>query len=197
MAHRFRWYGSGELAWTAPANNPQNWNQLFNFWFDSNLAPVAGNATIDQARIGAGALNFTVPTTVPGLQPAMDLGVGCGTPAANMSINGVPSAGNAAFALNISSAPATDILLYFADVAANSPLGSGCTLYLDLASFGAVGFYTTDGSGNVSVPIPVGPGQTPADLIFQAATFIPSPPLFGLIGLSNGLRVRFAGTGCY
>ena len=44
-----------ELVFTAPANNPQRWNTLFNFWFDSDAAPVAGDVTIDQALIGPGA----------------------------------------------------------------------------------------------------------------------------------------------
>jgi len=50
----------GELVFTAPANNPLNWNEIFNFWFDSDAVPGAGSVTLDEARVGAGALNLAV-----------------------------------------------------------------------------------------------------------------------------------------
>jgi hypothetical protein len=186
---------NGEIAWTAPASNPQNWNTLYNFSFDCDVAPSSGNATIDQARIGPGTLAVTVPTTVPGLQPAVYLGAGCGTPAAELFVNGVPSAGNSNFAVEIAGAPGLPVLLYFSDNAGNTAFGP-CTVHLDLFQFGTVGFYTLDGAGLGSVPIPVQAGQVPVDLVFQGATFVANPPLLGLVGLTNGLKVRFANTGC-
>ena len=55
----------GELAFLASANNSLDWNSLYNFWFDTTVAPTAGTVTIDQARIGAGALSVAVASDVP------------------------------------------------------------------------------------------------------------------------------------
>ncbi len=187
---------STQIAFLAAAGNAQQWNQIFNFWFDCDVAPTSGSATIDQAIAGTGALTVVVPTQVPGLQPSVHLGGGCGTPAAEIFGNGIPSAGNAAFAINVATGPATPVLLLFSDLSVPLPLGSGCTLFLDTAAYGTVGLYVADGAGNVVVPVPIAPGQTPVDLYLQAATFVPLPPLFGLVGLSNGLKLRVAGTGC-
>ncbi|MEO6597753.1 MAG: hypothetical protein ABIP94_23655 [Planctomycetota bacterium] len=187
---------STEIAFLATAGNSQRWNMLFNFWFDSDVAPASGNASIDEAIPGPGALTVTVPTQVPGLQPSVHLGAGCGTPSMEIFPNCVPSAGNAAFAVQASSAPATPFLLFFSDLPASTALGSGCTLFLDQGPMAIVGFYVTDGAGSATIPMPVSPTQTPVNLYLQAATFVPSPPLFGLVGLSNGLKVRFASLGC-
>ncbi len=189
-------FAGGQLTWTAPVTNPHNWNQLLNFWFDSSVAPVAGNATIDQARVGPGALTVTVPTTVPGLQPAVYLGAGCGTPSAEITVNGVPAAGNLAFALNITSAPSVPVLLLFSNTNSSTNLAPGCDAYIDLLTYGTIGLYVTDGVGTVAVPAPVSPSQIAVDMTFQGATLIPSAPLFGLVGLTNGLKVRFASLGC-
>ncbi len=185
-----------EIAWLAAPGNSQRWNQLFNFWFDCDVAPVAGSATIDQANPGPGALTVSVPTQVPGLQPAVYLGAGCGTPAAELSVNGLPTAGNALFALNINSAPSTPVLVYFSPATATTQLAPGCDLRLDLVPAATLGFFVTDGTGAASAGIPVPLGLPPLDLYFQGGSFIPSPPLFGLFGLTNGLKVRFASPGC-
>ncbi len=189
-------FANGELTWTAPASNPHNWNTLYNFWFDSDVAPAAGDATIDQARVGPGALSLTVPTTVPGLQPAVWLGAGCGTPATELAVNGVAAAGSATFALEITSAPSTPVLLLYSLAGGVTNLAPGCDAYVDVLAYAPVGLYLTDGNGLATVSIPISPLQLPQDLVFQGASLIPNPPLLGLIGLSNGLKVRFAGAGC-
>lgn len=186
----------GRITWSAPATNPHNWNTLYNFWFDSDVAPSSGVATIDQARVGPGALTVNVTTTAPTLQPAVYLGAGCGSPTSTLAVNGVPSAGNAGFALNMTSAPNTYVLLVYSGIAGNTPVAPGCSAFVDLATFGTVGLYLTDASGAVSAPIPVPAGQSAAELTFQGAPFLPSPPVFGLVGLTNGLTVRFASLGC-
>jgi hypothetical protein len=188
--------GNGEIAWTATANNPQNWNQLFNFWFDSDVAPVVGAATIDQARIGAGALSLTVPTQVPGLQPAVVLGAGCATPTLTLAANGVPSAGNAAFAIDVSGAPNAGLFAFYSFGSANQVLAPGCTQFLDGATLGTHGFLMTDGSGRASIPLGVPAGFAPTDLFWQAAQLQTNGPVLGLFGVSNGLRIRLAGSGC-
>ena len=189
-------YANGEIAWIAPPSNPHNWNTLYNFWFDCDVAPVAGNATIDQARIGPGALTVSVPTTVPGLQAAVYLGAGCGVPSAEMSINGVPFAGNAAFAVNLVSDPNTLVFVYLSPTDINAPLGAGCNLYFDIGNSSVVASVATDGTGFASIPAPIPAGQPAVSVAVQGLTLIPNPPLFGLIGLTNGLKIRVASLGC-
>lgn len=187
---------NGEIVWSAPAGNPHNWNQLFNFWFDSDVAPVAGAATIDQARMGAGALSLTVPTQVPGLQPAVNLGAGCATPSLTLVANGVPSAGNTAFGLNVLGAPNTGLFAFYSFGGANSVLAPGCTQFLSNATVGTHGFLFTDAAGRATIPLGVPAGFAPTDLYWQAAQLEANGPLFGTLGLSNGLLVRLSGTGC-
>ncbi|MBL8722864.1 MAG: hypothetical protein JNK49_02400 [Planctomycetes bacterium] len=188
--------GNGEIAWTAPSTNPQNWNMLFNFWFDSDAAPSSGSATIDQARIGAGALSFAVPTQVPGLQHGVYTGIGCGAPGLELRANGVPSAGNTGFAIDMVGAPNMGALVFYSFAGGNVPVAPGCTQWLDTGLIGAHGFMLLDGSGNSSIPLGVPVGFAPLDLHWQAATILPSGPLFGSYGLSNGLLVRLAGSTC-
>lgn len=186
----------GQLTWSAPVTNPHNWNTLYNFWFDSDVAPGAGNATIDEARIGPGALTVTVPTTVPSAQPALYLGAGCGTPTSDLAINSLPAAGNANFALTVTTAPGAPVLLLFSGGNGVTNLAPGCNAYLDLLGYGTVGVYLADNQGVATAPIPVNPLQLPANLTFQGAPLLANPPLFGLVGLTNGLEVRFACAGC-
>lgn len=186
----------GELTWSAPANNPHNWNTLYNFWFDSDVAPVGGNAEIDQARVGPGALSVVVPTTVPGLQPAVYLGAGCGTPTSELQVNGVPSAGSATFGLRMVSAPNTIVVLFFSANDGLTTLAPGCDAYLDLPGLATYGVYVTDGSGVATAAMPIDPAQVATELTFQGAPLIPNPPVLGAVGLTNGLTVRFASLGC-
>lgn len=186
----------GEIAWLATANNPQNYNTLYNFWFDCDAAPVSGDSHIDQARPGAGSLAVTVPTTAPLLQPAVWLGAGCGTPSVDLFVNGVPSAGNAGFALDFTTAPNTFALAFFSPNTGSSLLAPGCELFLDTSSLVNVGVLTANGAGAGSLPIVIPPGQSPLDLTFQLAQLIPNGPVFNLLGLSNGLHLRIAPTGC-
>jgi hypothetical protein len=54
-----------ELAFSVTGTNALNWNMIFNCWFDCSVPPGAGSMTIDEARIGAGALSVNVQTDVP------------------------------------------------------------------------------------------------------------------------------------
>ena len=187
---------NGRLTWSAPATNPHNWNTLYNFWFDSDVAPGAGVAQIDQARIGPGALTVDVNTTAPTLQPAVYLGAGCGSPDSTLAVNGVPSAGNAGFALTMTSAPNTYVLMAFSDGSGNTPVAPGCNAYVDLNNYGVAGLFLTDAAGNATMPLAVPAGLSPMSLTFQGAPFVPNPPVFGLVSLTNGLTVRLASLGC-
>jgi hypothetical protein len=186
----------GELAFTAPASNPQNWNTLFNFWFDSDAAPVPGTVTIDQARLGPGALQVSVPSSVPGFVPGVWLGDGCGTPAVALSANGFPSIPNPAFGIRLRTAPVTGVFVFYSWNATSTPLGGGCTQYLDNAALGAIGFVITGAAGTVDVPLAIPAGLPPATLEFQAASLHAGGALMGAFDLSNGLAVRIGGTGC-
>ncbi|MBL8725788.1 MAG: hypothetical protein JNK49_17225 [Planctomycetes bacterium] len=71
----------GELVFTAPAGNSLDWNSIYNFGFDCNIAPGQGAVFLDEARIGAGALTVTVVSTIPGGMPVASVetvGTGCG-----------------------------------------------------------------------------------------------------------------------
>jgi hypothetical protein len=188
--------GNGEIAWTAPSTNPHNWNMLFNFWFDSDAAPTSGSATIDQARIGTGALSFLVGTQVPGLQHGVYTGVGCGTPGLELRANGVPSAGNTNFAIDVFGTPNAGLFAFYSFAGGNVPVAPGCTQWLDTGLLGSHGFLLTDGNGRASIPLGVSAGFAPLDLHWQAASLLPGGPVFGSFGLSNGLLVRLAGSTC-
>jgi hypothetical protein len=79
--NNWTWSRSGsELSFLAASGNSLDWNRIYNFWFDTTVAPVAGSVVIDQARIGAGALSVTVNSSVPngGLSAvATAVGSGC------------------------------------------------------------------------------------------------------------------------
>jgi hypothetical protein len=182
----------GELLYSAPAGNALRWNMLFNFWFDSDAAPVAGNATFDEALVGPGALSFTVPTQVPGYVPNIYLGAGCGTPGVTLAPNGIAT-DNPAFALVISTAPFTPVFL-FGGSAANAPLPP-CTVYLGgtLQSFG---FALTDVAGAASFPLPVPTGLV-GQMAFQGASYMPGAGAFlGDFNLTNGVLARAGLSGC-
>ena len=180
--------------WSAPAGNAHRWNQLFNFWFDCDVAPGSGNASIAQADLGPGALTVTVPTTVPSWLPAVTVPGGCGTPACTLVADGLPTAGNPNFRINVLSDPNTFVVLFFSLPGIDVEVVPGCHVLIDLNAYGTFGFNVTDASGTTFYPTPVDP--TWPDIQWQAVTLIPNPPLLGLFGLSNGLNVRYNSTGC-
>jgi len=77
------WTGArvgNEIVFTAPANNPQNWNTVFNCWFDCTIPPSQGLFRCDAARIGAGGLQTSVLADVPSGIPTANntlVGAGC------------------------------------------------------------------------------------------------------------------------
>ncbi len=73
-----------EIVFQAAANNPLNWNNLYNFWFDCTQAPSLGLVTLDEARVGPGNLQVNVFADVPsGIPTAFNtsVGIGCAGPA--------------------------------------------------------------------------------------------------------------------
>jgi len=78
-----------EIVFTAPATNPLEWNTIYNFGFDANFAPGNSGVSIDEARIGPGALFVSVGAIAPSgasFAQVTTLGTGCGgTPGCNGS----------------------------------------------------------------------------------------------------------------
>jgi hypothetical protein len=100
--------GAGANDWTvqivgnevvfSTVNNPLQWNQIFNFWFDCNVPPSNSQPVhIDQYLAGTGAATVTVLTKTP-LDPCPPASIYCTakvnslgcTPA--MTLGGAPSA---------------------------------------------------------------------------------------------------------
>jgi hypothetical protein len=72
---------ASELVFTAAATNALDWNTIYNFWFDCDVAPSNGQVQIDEARIGPGNLTVAVGSRVPSGIPTADVttvGTGCG-----------------------------------------------------------------------------------------------------------------------
>jgi hypothetical protein len=70
-----------EVVFTAPASNPLNWGTIYNFGFDANFAPGSGLVTLDEARLGPGALSVGVGAKVPSgstFAQTTAAGIGCG-----------------------------------------------------------------------------------------------------------------------
>ncbi|MFK7739330.1 MAG: hypothetical protein AB8H80_03330 [Planctomycetota bacterium] len=56
-----------EVVFSAGGNSqPLEWNTIYNFGFDADVAPGSGDVVIDEARPGPGMLSVSVPSTVPG-----------------------------------------------------------------------------------------------------------------------------------
>jgi hypothetical protein len=186
----------GELQFLASANNSLDWNTFYNFYFDSDAAPVAGLVDIDQARPGPGGITVDVATTVPGLLGTEYLGAGCGAPEPTVAANGLPSSPNANYALNIAGGGSNFALIAIAAATQNLPLGGGCNLLIDNSQMIASPLVQLNAAGQYQFPIPIGAGQAPIDLAVQVVEFYPGGPFLGFGALSNGLRIRVAGSGC-
>jgi len=180
-----------ELMFSAPPGNALQWNQMFNFWFDCDAAPVAGDVTIDQALPGPGALSLAITTEIPGgTAGIVDLGLGCGAPSPLLTASGLPTIPNAGFGFQLTSTPTAGILLFHALGAASSPIGPGCVQYLD-SSTTLHSFVLTNGAGLASVAVPV-PNLLALDglaISWQAAQLVTGGPVRGQLTLSNGLEI--------
>jgi hypothetical protein len=72
---------ASQLVFQAGATNPLDWNTIYNFWFDCDVAPSNGQVLIDEARVGAGNLTIAVNGKVPSGVPTASVtsvGTGCG-----------------------------------------------------------------------------------------------------------------------
>ncbi|MGE3171549.1 MAG: hypothetical protein AB7O97_02915 [Planctomycetota bacterium] len=182
-----------ELVFQAPAGNALQWNQLFNFWFDCDMPPVAGAVELDQALPGPGALSVAVGAEVPAGPAALaDLGPGCGAPPPALTGNGLPTLGNAAFALDVAAAPGAAVLLFYSVLSTAQQLAPGCTQYLDAAGLVTHEFLLLDGAGagSFAVPVPNDPLLDGVDVYWQAAELAAGGPVFSAFAVSNGVGTR-------
>jgi hypothetical protein len=189
-------HSGGEVAFLATGTNALDWNCIYNFWFDSDAAPVAGTVAIDQARVGPGALTVSVSSQVPGSLLNEHLGAGCGTPTPALWATGSPTSPNPGYGLRTNAPAGAFVLFAFASSTANVPLGGGCSLYVDAATLLATPIVTADGAGLAAFALPIPPGLSPLDLACQAFELVASGPVYGLFNARDGLRIRAAGTGC-
>lgn len=191
---------NGELSWSAQ-EEPLRWNSFYNFSFDSDAAPVAGDLFVDQHFPGTGADFVTVASTLPGSLPNLQTGAGCSanTPP-SLFATGAPAQatlGNASFGLESAGNDPGAIAVLVAGIQAGSlDLGNGCTLHM-AGSLGTdywiQGSGLADPSGRVqfALPIPNVPALEGVDLELQLlSNRLAGGPYLGLFDLSNGLRVR-------
>ena len=179
-----------ELHFSAPLGNALEWNQLFNFWFDCDVAPVNGYASIDQALPGPGQLAVSVATQIPGGSAAItDLGSGCGVPRPVLTASELPTIPSQGFGFQMLAMPASGILLVQGLGTASVPLAPGCLQYVDNSSAQLFAVAVTDAAGiaNVSVPVPNLPQFDGLVMSWQAAQLVTGGPVLGELTLSNGV----------
>ncbi|MCZ6598257.1 MAG: hypothetical protein O7B99_11510 [Planctomycetota bacterium] len=180
--------------------NPVRWNTFYNFWFDSDAAPLGGTATLDQFDPGAGAASIALTTGAPLGLYNVYLGDGCsGTGSFPvLSATGNPpqaTLGNPTFGFQVTgSVPNQMNVLVLSLQAGAIDVGGGCTQWFGgtLSSAALVMMTTSDGSGVASyaTPVPSSPSLEGAFANVQAAGFNPGGGLISGFDLSNGLQVR-------
>ena len=178
--------------------NPLKWNCIYNFWFDSDAAPITGNVLLDQYAIGPGALTVNVPSTLPGGVYNQNLGAGCGLPAApSLFAAGTPARallGNATLALRSEGNPANVPCAFLLSTApGTTALGGGCTAYTqNVATLLGPLVAIANGAGIATIPlaVPNDPAMEGQVFDFQMLNVQAGGALFGAFNASNGLRVR-------
>ena len=123
---------AGELVFST-GNNPLRWNQIFNFWFDSDAPPQTGvPLALDQFLAGAGQPTVTVLTTAP-FDPCPPAAVYCTAKASSLGCTpsiaaaGTPSASLAApFVISAADVVSQQMgVLFYGSAAATIPFQGG------------------------------------------------------------------------
>jgi hypothetical protein len=188
-------------------DNPVRWNTFYNFWFDSDAAPVPGFVNVLEFDAGAGLAALDVATGTPTGLYNVYLGDGCtsGGPFPTLYANGQATLGNPGFALESAGNQAGQLHLVVASAIDGAvSLGSTCYQWFG-GSLGAGAFLfattVSDGSGiaHYGAPIPSDPSYEGLSINFQGAGLNPAGgPIGGLFELTNGLKVRLGNSlpGC-
>ena len=178
------------------AGNPLLWNTIFNFWFDSDAAPLVDTLALDQARPGPGARLVSVASRAPLALAGRFLGSGCDLDAPpTLFANGRATLGNAAFALvSAGNAPFQPSVLRCSLAPGSFVLG-GCERYVGPRpgwSF-AGGRAVADAAGRVVFALPV-PNEVALEGLSVAAQSMSRDPGQGVVrgsfDLSDGVRVQ-------
>lgn len=184
------------------SGNPLNWNTVFNFWFDSDAAPIpTAQVLADQARPGAGAAQLAIAARTPGALFNVHLGDGCADSAQPvLYAAGTPAQatiGNASFRLEVGAlTTGSPTFLLVSPLTGALDLGNGCTQWLGglLGTEVQIIASTVSNASGVSSfaqPVPANPGLEGLHVPFQSVVFDPTGgALFGSFDLSNGLLVR-------
>jgi hypothetical protein len=193
--NQWTWSRSGsELAFLAAADNPLDWNSIYNFWFDATVAPTAGTVTIDQARIGSGSLAVAVSSDVPdGTLSASAASVGTGCFGLGLAASARPILG-------------TTIQLNTSGIPAGSPFGltvlstTQAVPPIDLSVYGMAGcfghvqggenqfWFAPGATAQVPVVVPNVAGLTGLPVVGQSFAYSPPLTVLGLIA-SNGVAM--------
>ena len=179
------------ITFTAPPSNPQDWNTIYNFWFDCTVGPSLGVVSIDEARSGPGLPTVSVNSQVPsGIPTALvtRVGTGCGL---DLAASARPIL-NTTLSLTTSTIPPTTSvgMLLFGFSQAIPPIGlgpigmPGCELHV-LDGRGEA-FVPASSSYAMPVTVPNDPTLTSLRVIVQSFTYGPPLTPLGLIA-SNGL----------
>lgn len=184
--------------------DPQPWNSIFNFAFDSDAGPADSMVTIDQFGPGPGAASIAMASTAPVELFNKDLGPGCsnGNPP-NLFATGTPPhaiVGNTTFGME---SQGNDdgglVLLLVSGLDGTTTLAPGCDFYMG-GTLGAqillLDSQTADSGGVASfaTPVPTNFNLVGKHVNMQAASLRGSGgPFLGLFDLTNGLRVEILG----
>jgi hypothetical protein len=194
--NQWTWSRNGsELACLAAANNPLDWNSIYNFWFDATVGPAAGAVTIDEARVGPGALTVSVASEVPnGTLSATAISVGSGCFGLALAVSAPPVLG-------------TTVQLTTSGIPAGSPFGLTVVTItqavppIDLSAHGMAGcfghvqggenlfWFAPGATAQVSLVVPNNAGLSGLPVVGQSFANT-NPPLtaLGLIA-SNGVAM--------
>src|SRR5262249_10323670 len=153
----------------------------YNFWFDSDAAPVAVSLALDEARPGPGLATVSVPSSAPlGLfNPYLGAGCALDTPptlfAAGSPARAAP--GNASFSIQSAGNDALQPNILKYSLAGGSYQFGGCTVYLGTGpgqSFVA-STVTSDASGLAVHASPVPNDVALEGLVIQAQAISRDP----------------------
>ncbi len=183
------------------ATNPVRWNSLYNFWFDSDAAPVSGSVDLGQHDPGAGLSSLAVSVPTPEGLYNVFLGDGCAAGAApSLYATGDPAQatlGNPTFGIGSSgNVPGQLHVLVAGAFDGSVALGGGCTQWFGggLGSGAVILAATTSDAGGVAsyaAPVPSSPSFEGTHVNVQGAGVNPSGgPFAGVFELTDGLRVR-------
>jgi hypothetical protein len=181
------------------ATNPVRWNTIYNFWFDSDAAPLSGSVSLDEFDPGPGLDVLAVPSSAPLGLYAVPLGAGCarGTPP-TLYTTGTPARavlGNASFGIGSSGNVAGEPHVLIAGLRAGAIPLQTCRLWIGgrlgrdtwVASNAVV---DAAGEAHHRLPVPDDVALEGLELRLQALSGNPAGLVFSRFDLSDALLVR-------